>query len=83
MSDKYIQSLEESDKYFLRKLFDTTVSTPIESLYIESAAIPIWFIDWRKADVLLVNFTRGANEIVKRVFQLWKNFQVKKWTGSV
>ena len=41
MSVKHIQSLGESDKYFLRKLFDTIVSTPTESLYIDSAAIPI------------------------------------------
>ena len=44
MSENHIQSLGESAKYFLCKLFDTTVSTPIESLYIESAAIPIRFL---------------------------------------
>ena len=43
-TDKHISLLEESDKYLLRQLFETNMGTPIESLYIETASLPVKFI---------------------------------------
>ena len=79
LTDKHILLLEESDKYLLRQLFETDMGTPIESLYIETASLPVKFIlKGRRLMYYWSMLQKNETEIAKQVFLAQKEFPSKK-----
>ena len=86
LTDKHISLLEESDKYLLRQLFETDMGTPIESLYIETASLPVKFIlKGRRLMYYWSMLQKNETEIAKQVFLAQKEFPSKKtdWVKQV
>ena len=79
LQDKHITMLENCDKYLLRKLFSTNISTPTESLYIESGAMRIRFIvQGRRLMYYWSLLHRNNDNLAKQVFLAMKEFHGKR-----
>ena len=44
LTKAHIEKLEAVDKTYLRRIFQSPVSTPVESLFIESNVLPLRFV---------------------------------------
>ena len=78
MTDKHIEQLEECDKYLLRGLFNAAGGTPLESLFIETSAIPLRFIvKGRRIMFYWTLLNKTEEELVKRVFIALQEFSSK------
>ena len=79
VTDKHISTLEETDRYLLRQILGTGTETPIESLYIETASLPVKYI-WKGRRIMYywTMLHKGEDEIAKQVFSAMKEFPSKK-----
>ena len=86
VTDKHISTLEETDRYLLRQILGTGTETPIESLYIETASLPVKYI-WKGRRIMYywTMLHKGEDEIAKQVFSAMKEFPSKKsdWMTQV
>ena len=85
LTASHIDKLEQCDRYFMRKLFNSPVSTPIESFYLETGAIPIRFtIIARRLLFYWTILNKQDSELVKQVYNIQKIQPVKKdWCLTV
>ena len=87
IQQKHIDQLEECDKIFMRKLFDSGHGTPIESFYIESSAWPLrYIIMGRKFMFYWALLRKNEDELVKAVFNAQREFPSRKkddWVSEV
>ena len=44
LNNNHMEQLEHVDKFFMRKIFNCVITTPIEAYYLETGALPIRFI---------------------------------------
>ena len=73
VDDKDIAQFVEIDKYLLRGLTEAHAKTPVEHLYLETAALPVPFIiSARRMIYLQTILQRPDNEITKRVYTCQK-----------
>ena len=78
ITDKYVLLLEDCDKYLLRSLFNAEMGTPIESLFMETATVPLRFVlQGRRIMYYWTILKKEENELVKRVFIAMKEFRSK------
>jgi hypothetical protein len=85
ITEKHVLLLENCDKYLMRSLFNVESGTPIESLFIETATVPLRFIlKGRRIMYYWTLLKKGEHELVKRVFSAMKEFSVKSdWLSQV
>ena len=70
ISKAHVEKLEKCDRYFFRKIFNSPVSTPIESFYLETNTMPLRFIIMGRR--LLYYWTiinKPYDELVKHVLK--------------
>ena len=71
---KDIEQFVEIDKYLLRGLTEAHAKTPVEHLYLETAAFPVPFIiSARRMIYLQTILQRSDDELSKRVYTCQKN----------
>ena len=76
ITDEHVLLLEDCDKYLLRSPFNAEMGTPIESLFIETATVPLRFIlQSRRIMYYWTILKKEENELVKRVFVTIKKFR--------
>ena len=82
LSPTQVNQLESVDQLLMRNFFDTTVSTPVEALYLELGVISIGtIIKARRINFLHYLVSSSENEMVYNVFQAQWNRPVKNdWT---
>ena len=85
ISEKQIIYLEDCDKYLLRSMFKAEMGTPVESLFIETATIPLRFVlQGRRIMYYWTILKKEETELVKRVFIAMKEFRTKgDWLTQV
>ena len=78
MNESHVNMLEDCDKYLMRSLFNTEISTPIESLFIETSTVPLRFILYgRRIMFYWTLMHKGEEELAKRVFVAMNEFGTK------
>ena len=84
-SELQILYLEDCDKYLLRSMFNAEMGTPIESLFIETAMVPLRFVlQGRRIMYYWTILKKEETELVKRVFIAMKEFRTKNdWLTQV
>ena len=87
VQQRHIDQLEDCDRIFMRKLFDSGHGTPIESFYIESNTWPLRFIILgRKFMYYWALLRKSEDELVKAVFNVQRNFPSRKkddWVSEI
>ena len=74
VDNKDIEQFVEIDKYLLRGLTEAHAKTPVEHLYLETAALPVPFIiSARRMIYLQTILQRSDNELIKQVYTCQKN----------
>jgi hypothetical protein len=69
-----IEELETVDKIFLRRVFETPISTPIPALYLELGIIPVSFIiKTKRLNFLHYLLTLNKEELLSRFFSAQVN----------
>ena len=83
LSNKHIEQLEECDKIFMRRLFET--GTPVEAFFIETGALPLKFILMgRQLMYYHAVLRKSESELVKRVFLAQSKFPSKSdWVSQI
>ena len=80
-----IEKLEKCDRYFFRKIFNSPISTPIESFYLETNTMPLRFIIMGRR--LLYYWTivnKPEIELAKQVLKTQQILPVKNdWCNTV
>ena len=67
---KDVEDLEDLDKIYLRRVFETASSAPIPALYLELGIIPLRFkIQAKRLMFLYYLLTRDENELTSQVLQ--------------
>ena len=44
LKKSHIEKMEAVDRYFMRRIFQSPISTPVESFYIETSVLPLKFV---------------------------------------
>ena len=87
IQQRHIDQLEDCDKIFMRKLFNSGHGTPIESFYIESSVWPLRFIIMgRRFMFYWALLRKSENELVKAVFNAQREYPSRKkddWVSEV
>ena len=87
IQQKHIDLLEECDKVFMRRLFDSEQGTPVESFYLETSAWPIrHIIMGRQFMYYWTLLQKSESELVKAVFMAQQEFPSKKkddWVSEI
>ena len=80
-----IEKLEKCDRYFFRKIFNSPISTPLESFYIETNTLPLRFvIIGRRLLYYWTIMNKPENELVKQIFKTQQLSPVKNdWCNTV
>ena len=69
LNKTHIETLESVDKYFFKSVFNSLVSTPIESYYIETNSTPIRYIIMaRRLMYYWTLLQKDDSELAKKVF---------------
>ena len=72
------EKLEKCDKYLFRKIFDSPMSTAIESFYLEMNALPLRFIIvGRRLLFYWTILNKSENDLVKQVYKTQQLLPVK------
>ena len=83
LTSSHINKLERCDLYFFRKIFNAPISTPFESFYLETGALPIRFVIIARRLLFFWNIlNKPDNELIKQVYKAQKLRPVKN-DGSV
>ena len=80
-----VEELEDVDKNLLRRILDTPISTPIESLYLEMGCIPLRFIIMgRRIMYLHYLINLDTEEMLYKFFiAQWENPVRNDWTETI
>ena len=78
LTKAHIEKLEAVDKTYLRRIFQSPVSTPVESLFIESNVLPLRFVVMaRRIMYYHTLLQKPDSELAKSVFLAQQKFTVK------
>ena len=85
LTSSHIEKLERCDRYFMRKIFNAPRTTPTESFYLETGALPIRFIIMARRLLFYWSIlNKPESELVKQVFNTQKLKPVKNdWCLTV
>ena len=78
LTKSHIETLESVDKYYWRKVFESIISTPTESYYIETNTIPFRYILMSRRIMYYWNISqKDDSELVKKFFMTQKSLVCK------
>ena len=78
LSKAHVEIIESVDKYFMRKIFQSKISTPVESFFIETNVIPPRFVILGRRIMYYHSLLQKKDdELVKNIFLTQQKFSVK------
>ena len=78
LTTSHLEQLEKVDRYFFRKIFNTVRSTPFESYYLETGALPLRFVViGRRLMYLWSILHKKEDELVRQVFNVQRLMPTK------
>ena len=85
LNKSHIDTLEACDKNFMARLFNVPHTTPYEAYFIETAAIPLWFLlAGRRLRFYWSLLQKTESELVKQVYLATREFPTKgDWRSNV
>ena len=81
----HVEKLERCDSYFFRKIFNAPKTTPIESFYLETSALPIRFVIIGRRLLFYWNIlNKPETELIKQVYRIQKLRPVRNdWCSTI
>ena len=78
LKKSHIEKMEAVDRYFMRRIFQSPISTPVESYYIETSVLPLKFVIIGRRLMYYHNLLqKDDSELVKMVFLTQGKLSVK------
>ena len=80
LKKSHIEKMEAVDRYFMRRIFQSPISTPVESFYIETSVLPLKFVIIGRRLMYYHNLLqKDDSELVKMVFLTQGKLSVKNY----
>ena len=85
LTSAHIEKLERCDSYFFRKIFNAPITTPTESFYLETSALPIRFVIIGRRLLFYWNIlNKPESELIKQVYRIQKLRPVRNdWCSTI